>query len=136
MNSTALITNLARRGIQLKSIGPKLRVEGPADQLTADIEAMLRDRKTELLTHVRERVQRRLSELEPTWRLEWRKFWNERAGVLEYEGNMSRAEAEEWAFHELLAKMVAEFGVLYVPFSSPTADILGLASALDDFDKA
>jgi len=107
-------------------VGTQLRAQGLAHQLTAEVEVLLRERKHEVLMFLRVRLHHRLKQLAVTWWPEWQEFWSGRSNSLEREGNLSPEAAAEQAFQELLAKVVAESNLLYVPFTSPTADILGL----------
>jgi hypothetical protein len=65
----------------------------------AEILAVLATRKTSA----------RLLDVATRWPADWRELWEERAGIAEYDGNMSRGEAEWHACIEL-ARMVERGG--------------------------
>jgi hypothetical protein len=106
MTAAALITDLARHEISLSVNGEKLRVEGPAELLTAELRALLAPRKPELMAVLTgdwcgaaAAVFGTICDVEIRGDVQHR--FDERAGICEYDGGVSRADAERMAFEEV-----------------------------------
>jgi hypothetical protein len=125
-NVADLLAKLDALGIQLEADGERLRFR-PREAVTADLAARMKAHKGELRALLATRkTAGRLLEVVTTWRADWRDQWEERAAIVEYDGNMPRPPAEDWAFHLLLSAVLAEQGIGYAPGSIPTADLLGV----------
>jgi hypothetical protein len=120
------LTELDGLGIQLEADGARLRFR-PREAVTADLAARLKAHKAELLAILATRKTAvRLLEVTTTWCPAWRDLWEERGSIIEYEGNTPRDLAEDRAFHELLAAVMADKGIAYAPGSIMTAKLLGV----------
>ncbi len=121
-----LLAELDALGVQLEADGERLRYR-PREKVTADLAGRMKMHKAELLAVLATRkTAGRLLEVAATWPADWRELWEERAGIAEYDGNMPRPLAEDWAFHLLLSAVLAEQGIGYAPGSIPTANLLGV----------
>ncbi len=120
-----LLAELDALGVRIEAAGERLRY-WPREKAPAPLVARLKSCKAELLALLATRkTAGRLLEVVATWPADWRELWEERAGIAEYDGNMPRPLAEDWAFHLLLSAVLAEQGIGYTPGSIPTANLLG-----------
>jgi len=125
-NVADLLAELDALGIRLEADGDRLCFR-PRDKVTADLAARMKAHKGELLALLATRkTAGRLLEVAATWPADWRELWEERAAIAEYDGNMPRPLAEDWAFHLLLSAVLAEQGIGYTSGSIPTAKPLGV----------
>ncbi len=88
MSGVATLTELRARGVEVMLDGEDLVVVG-ADRLTNSEVERLRRMKGELLALLRPIAKRAA---------DWRAFYDERATIAEYDGRLTRAEAEARAF--------------------------------------
>ena len=91
-SSITLMQELAQMDIRLGTSGDKLRVDGPTDGMTTELENMLSDHKQELLMLLNLEQRGLRYELE------------ERAAILEYDGGLDRGQAENQAINELFER--------------------------------
>ncbi len=105
MTPSIILDRLAAAGVRVR-LDPqnpdRLRLS-PPDRLTADLLALARDHKRELLTVLRERT--RLPT--PEELAAWGEFILERAAIMEHDGELPRTEADRRAWSELLARYPA-----------------------------
>lgn len=89
MNTAVLLDELKSRGVAISVDGGNLRLRG-VEGSWDDLRCRLRAAKAELI-----------SVLQPQWDAEdWDHFFNERAAIAEYDGGLSRPDAERLAhFH-------------------------------------
>jgi hypothetical protein len=81
--------------VTLEAHGPDLVVDGPADALSDEVVATLRAAKAELLVLLSPGADR------PNWdAADWHAHFDERAAIREYDGGLSRHEAERLAFED------------------------------------
>jgi hypothetical protein len=105
----ALLQELRRCEITVDRQGARLILDGPTAQLTDSVLAQVRASKEELL---------RL--LDPannhcSWDVEsWQAYFDERAGVREYDGRHERSEAERLALEDTIAHWL-QFNLLLAP---------------------
>jgi hypothetical protein len=105
----ALLQELHRFGITIDTQGAQLILDGPAAHLTDTVVAQVRAFKEELL---------RL--LDPdnnhsSWDVEsWQAYFDERAGVREYDGRHERTEAERLALEDTITHWL-RFNLLLTP---------------------
>lgn len=76
MSSHALLSDLRNQGLQLTPDGGSIRVRGPEDALTADVQERIREAKPALLRRLREqrecqRVAERIHEVTPEGLGKW-----------------------------------------------------------------
>ena len=82
----ALIEELSQVGVTLSKNGDEIVLDGPAVVLTDDLIEELRAHKSEILATFGE------------WdTADWQAFFDERAGIVEFDGDVSRQEAEDHA---------------------------------------
>lgn len=104
MSTNALIADLATRGIEVRTREGKLVLDGPASALTDQLIADLRQRKAELLVAL---------QADPVALDEdATEYFEERSAIGEYDGEISREEAENQA-----AKRVFEYQLADMPDS-------------------
>ena len=101
-----LLTDLRRAGVMLAAKGDRLAFDAPAGVMTPAIQAMLKARKRELLAvlagdHLNAAAALVLTITNPDKSAEMAYLFEERAGICEFDGNMSRGEAERIAYWEL-----------------------------------
>jgi hypothetical protein len=100
MNAANLILNLQHSGVHLSATAGRLIVNAPAGFITPVICAELTAHKPELL--------RLLATNEPDadgWTLADVMYdWSERAAVLEYDGGLSRADAERESWQRVMCR--------------------------------
>lgn len=101
-----LLAELRRDDITLAPKGDRLAFDAPAGTMTPAVQTMLRARKPELLAVLRGDYLNAAAALllgvpDPEQRAELACQLDERAGICEYEGGMSRGEAEHIAYREL-----------------------------------
>jgi hypothetical protein len=106
MSAARLISDLHRQGFTLSVNVDKLIVEGPVNLMTDALKAELTRHKPALLLLCRVDWARRASHLlskinDPDHRADLRFQFEERASVYEYDGNLTRDEAERLAYLEL-----------------------------------
>lgn len=94
MSAAALLTEARRLGACLAANGARLLLEAPAP-LPDVLVAELRAHKCELLA-----LLRRANEVDRDAVAEW---WQERAAIMEHDGDLSREEAERQAAVRTLA---------------------------------
>ena len=104
MTSRALLANLANAGVEVKPTGTgNLEVRGPQEALTSEVLARVKKWKGELLALLEEPIASEpplkpfMAEVE-SWSAEVQELWAERAAIMEYDGGLSRAEAEHIAY--------------------------------------
>jgi len=121
-----LLAELHALGVELKADGETVRFR-PRQKVTPELLARIKADKPAMLALLETQpTAARLLEVAAGWRAEWREAWEERAGIMEFDGGLPRAVAEDRAFHELLVYVVGEHGITYFPGSIPTADLLGI----------
>jgi hypothetical protein len=82
----ALIKELSQVGVTLSKSGDEIVLDGPAVVLTDDLIEELRAHKSDILATFGE------------WdSADWQAFFDERAGIAEFDGEVSRQEAEDHA---------------------------------------
>jgi hypothetical protein len=82
----ALIKELTQVGVTLTKNGDEIVLDGPAAVLTDDLLTELRAHKSDILASLGE------------WdSADWQAFFDERAGIAEFDGEVSRLEAEDHA---------------------------------------
>ncbi len=87
MNTAELLTEVQRRGIQLRAEGASLHYRAPKGTLTADLRAQLKAHKAELLTALEKPTAERiaqdhgltLADLKQSARLDWPEIQEDRA---------------------------------------------------------
>lgn len=106
-----VLNELRARGVELRAQGNRLRFR-PVDRVTPDLLARLREHKAELLAILDGpgRWARRAAALlstvaNPGIRADLRELFEHRAAVCEFDGGLSRTEAERIAFEELAIAM-------------------------------
>jgi len=110
MSVEALLSELDRRGIEVVAAGDRIRYR-PASRVGPDLLAWLRASKPELLRALAaDPWARRAAALlatvaDPDRRADLRELFEHRAGVCEFDGNLSRDDAERFACGELRAAM-------------------------------
>lgn len=80
MTATTLRYELQDRGIRLSPDGESIRVRGPKDELTEELQDEIRDHKPELLRHLRKRrecirITQRIGDTAPTGLGRWDRTW-------------------------------------------------------------
>ena len=116
-----------RMGVVFRADEERLLFDAPAGVMNPQLRQLLKLYKRDLVELVRRRhvaAMTRLREVAATWRPEWREYWEERAAISEYDGELSRDLAEEHAFHELVAWILAEHEIHYLPGSVSTSNLL------------
>ena len=101
-----MLADLRRAGVVLTANGDRLAFDAPAGAMTPAVRAMLKARKPELLAVLRgdylnAAAAMVLSHPDPEQRAELAYLFDERAGICQYDGGMSRSEAERIAYGEL-----------------------------------
>lgn len=92
MNAGLLLRDLGLRGITVQADGAQLVVDGPARELSEGLLVRLRLAKADLLSALQAR---KVSKWDGK---DWQAYFDERAAVREYEGELPRPEAERLAF--------------------------------------
>lgn len=107
----ALLTELRVRGIELAATGDRLRYR-PVDAVPPELLTQLRVHKAALITILRagDYWARQAAGLlsgvaDPDLRADLRELFEHRAAVCEFDGRLSRADAERIAFTELQVAM-------------------------------
>lgn len=95
MDPENLLSNLRARGMTVAADGNRLLVS-PRDQLTNMDRQLICQHKSELLSLLAAPL--------PPSPDEWRDLFEERAGIMEFDGNLPRARAETLALAEVLAE--------------------------------
>ena len=95
MTTGALLKALGRRGVRLEARGSHLVVDGPADALPDDLIERLRALKTELLVLLAANPPGALWDAR-----DWQVYFEERAGIREFDGGLPRTEAEPLALED------------------------------------
>jgi hypothetical protein len=85
VTAPALLTTLRARGVTLTPWGDRVRVRAPSEALTDDVREALRTHKAALLDRV--------------------EAFEERAALMEFDGGLSRAEAERFAWDCLCSRV-------------------------------
>jgi hypothetical protein len=121
-----LFRHLRRAGVLLAATGAKLAYDAPAGVLTAERRALMKARKPELLAIVTGSYLMAAKEMlltlpEMTWD-PLAEMFDERAGIVEFDGNVSRREAERTAYVEL-ARAVEQVTTRAGDFTVPGATI-------------
>lgn len=118
MTTLDLLRHLIDAGILLRARGDKLRVEGPAELLTDHLRTLLAQRKAELLAILAgdgaaaaglllvRAYATGAVDAQAYW--DWDEWWSERAGICEYQGGMTRHEANLIAYELLAAELDGE----------------------------
>lgn len=108
MTGEVLIEQLRDRDIRLSANGDQLVVDAPRGALTEQLRGTLQEHKAELLAVLTDRNlwARRAAGLlsgvaDPDLRADLRELFEHRAAVCEFDGGLSRADAERIAFGEL-----------------------------------
>jgi hypothetical protein len=106
MNVTILIASLTAQGVHLSQSGGKLRAEAHVDLLTHDLRLTLASRKAELLAVLAgDWPAAAAAFIDATatndGRTDVQYRFDERAGIIEFDGNLPRPEAERLAYLEL-----------------------------------
>jgi hypothetical protein len=101
-----LIDRLLRDGVELSGVDGRLVVRGPKAKVTRELLATIREHKAKLLPLVTQTWARRAAGLlssiaDPDRRADLRLQFEERSAIAEYDGGLSRNEADKLAFHEL-----------------------------------
>ncbi|MCH7884414.1 MAG: hypothetical protein IIC01_04110 [Planctomycetes bacterium] len=112
MTGEVLLEQLRERDIRLSANGDRLVVDAPRGALTEQLRGTLREHKAELLAIVTapDLWARRAAALlsgvaDPDLRADLRELFEHRAAVCEFDGGLSRTDAERVAFGELQAAM-------------------------------
>lgn len=103
MTAIDVLNDLKSRDVRLSARGDRLAWEAPAGVMTADLKAMLASRKADLLAVLEgdwNKAALVLIDREPDRdrRTDLRYQFEERAGILQYDGGLSRADAEREAY--------------------------------------
>jgi hypothetical protein len=111
MTGDTLLDDLLSRGITLEWLGDNLRVRGPESVVKA-VREELRTRKREILAALGQAWARKAAALlaqihDDDLRADLRYRFEERAAICEYDGGMSRDEAERGAFKEIEAALLS-----------------------------
>ncbi len=94
----ALLAEARRHGVRLQRDGDRLKLKAPTAP-PAEFLDQLRNHKAEILCALAV-----ASEPEPSWTADdWRSFFDERAGIAEFDGGLSRPEAEVIAYEGCLS---------------------------------
>lgn len=111
--ASSLLAELNHLGVELVAEGERLRYR-PRQVITADMATRMKAHKAELLALLAQTAPARSSvtfddavdvsspaDLPMDWRIEF----EERAAILEYDGGLSRDEADEQALHEIVERL-------------------------------
>ena len=109
MTAAQLVRDLECQGVILSACGEDLSFDAPHGVMTGDLRAALLTAKANLLPLLRQPghygrwavALLRLVISDPHRRAELQHDFDERAGILEYEANLARRDAEERALHVL-----------------------------------
>ena len=100
-----LLADLRRAGVLLTAKGDRLAFDAPAGVMTADVRAALTTHKPEILAVLRGdyagAAAALLASLPEPDRQDLGYHFDERAGIGEFDGGMSRGDAERQAYIEL-----------------------------------
>jgi hypothetical protein len=100
MNAQELITELSKQGVILEAENDGLRIDAPKGVLTSELRQSLTEQKQAILTL--------LSQPSPIGAaptvLDERMDFEERAGIMEYDGGLTRVEAERRALETIRGK--------------------------------
>lgn len=106
MSAISLITDLEARGVEIHARNGELLLDGPANVLTDDIVADLREHKAELLAAL---------QADPVPLDEdAREYFAERAAIMEYEGDLPTEEAEEQAAQRVFEYQLANMAGIWL----------------------
>ena len=106
MTALDLLATLNRAGVVLSAKGDRLAYDAPKGAMTADLLATIKARKAEVLAVLAGNWCAAASALlaqvqDAEARADLLYLFDERAGICQYDGNMSRGEAERQAYREL-----------------------------------
>lgn len=114
--AVAILDELRQRGVEVRVDGSRLLFR-PLDRVPPELLTQLRIRKAELMTILQagdywaRRAAALLSNVtDPDVRADLRELFEHRAAVCEFDGNLSRTDAERVAFGELRAAMKESAG--------------------------
>jgi hypothetical protein len=124
-SAAELLAEVDALGIDLEAQGDRLRFR-PREAVTPDLALRIKGLKANLLAALAIReAANRLRKVAAAWPADWRERWEERAGIMEYDGGARRIVAEDRAFQGLVSVIMAEHGIDYVPGSIATGKLLG-----------
>lgn len=106
LKAATLLAHLRRAGVLLTAKGDRLAFDAPAGAMTPEVVAMLKARKPELLAVLRGDYLHAAAALvlsipDSRQRAALAHLFDERTGICQYDGNMSRGEAERAAYRDL-----------------------------------
>lgn len=106
MNATELLIELETQGVIVTACDGRIRLDAPRGILTPDVRERIRAWKSEIMDALLQPWARRLSAMlspmgDADARQMFRDLFEERAGIFEYEGGLSRDEAERLAFEHV-----------------------------------
>ncbi|MCE9590556.1 MAG: hypothetical protein K8S99_08535 [Planctomycetes bacterium] len=109
MTPVTLIAGLVAYGCHVEARGDNLRVEGPAELLTDGLKAVLTRCKPELMPLLADGGAAAAENAGPDdLPGDWRCAWEERAAIMEFDGDLPRERAEADAMLETLRHMAIE----------------------------
>ena len=95
--AATLIDDLSRSGVTLSRNGDKLVLDGP--------EAVIDDALVERVRPLKADIIALLADPEPEWSTDdWQALFHERAGIAEFDGGQTRADAEAQAFEHCVVE--------------------------------
>ena len=110
MSAQALIQELAEHDIHLSVSGSGLRYRAPRGVMTPELRATLKARKPEIMAALAgapEAAAGDAPEPDDWTAADWQELFDERAGIAEYDGGLSRPEAEVVAFRACTLRWLA-----------------------------
>ena len=119
-----LLTDLRRAGVVLSVNGDRLAFDAPAGAMTPAVVATLKARKPELLAvlsgdYLSAAAALLVTIADPDQRAELAYLFDERAGICQYDGGMSRGEAERIAYRDLARRMDPAADGVALPSETP-----------------
>jgi hypothetical protein len=101
MNAAALLKELECCDVRLSVDKDRLIVDAPKGVITVTLAEKIRAQKTEVI--------KSLGSRDSQWTAEdWVEFFNERAAILEYDGELQRTEAERQAYETTVIQWMNE----------------------------
>ena len=89
------IQDWRRSGIAMAVVDDRLRVTGPPDRMTTDLQAKIRANKVEIIRLMETIVPDVASEYDAWTDAELIELWQERSAIMEHDGGLSRQNADQ-----------------------------------------